>query len=129
VKTVLIIDDEKDFAYFIQSNLQFLKKYKVYTALNGNSGIKKAARYRPDLILLDIVMPKMSGFEVLKELKANDKTLDIPVIMLTAKSDEKSVLEACGLYCEDYIVKPVKINALRSQLDEVMARFGKSSQF
>lgn len=125
MKKILIIDDEKDFAYFIQSNLQFLKKYEVYTALNGKSGIKKAARYRPDLILLDIMMPEMNGFEVLKVLKEKDKTLDIPVIMLTAKTDDKSVIEAAGLYCEDYIVKPIKINDLRSQVDEVLARFGK----
>lgn len=121
---ILIIDDEKDFCLFIKEVLEITGKYEVSIATSGKSGIR-ASRYRkPDLILLDIIMPKMDGFEVLKELKQNKRTLSIPVIMLTAKVNDDSKTRAASLYDEDYIVKPVKVDELRSKIDNTLSTRG-----
>ncbi|MFC1857565.1 two-component system response regulator [Thermodesulfobacteriota bacterium] len=124
MKKVLIIDDEKDFTYFLKYNLQFINpEFRVVAASNGKTGIKKAIREKPDIILLDILMPRMNGYEVLKKLKENDKTLSIPVVMLTAKIDDESMIEAAGLFCEDYITKPADVYTIRSKIDEILSRF------
>ena len=124
MKKVLIIDDEKDFTYFLKFNLQFTNpEFRVLTASNAKAGIKKAIREKPDIILLDILMPRMNGYEVLKKLKENDKTMNIPVVMLTAKIDEESMIEAAGFFCEDYIGKPASVYIIRSKIDEVLSRF------
>ena len=67
------------------------------------------------------MMPGIDGLEVLKRLKRNEKTLHIPVIMLTAKNEDKSKIKAAGLFCEDYIVKPVEIRVLRSKINKVLS--------
>lgn len=120
-KKILIVDDEKDFAYFVKANLQLLGNYEVIVATKGKKGIKSALKEKPDLILLDIMMPGMDGFEVLERLKRDEKTMNIPVIMLTAKNDDESKIEAAGLYCEDYVVKPAEIKVLNSKIQKVLS--------
>lgn len=122
MRKILIIDDEEDLTFFVKANLELAGDYEVEVAINGRDGIKLASREKFDLILLDIMMPHMDGFEVLEVLKKNKKTLSTPVIMLTAKGDEKSRLRAAGLYDEDYIVKPVQIDFLKSKIDEALKR-------
>lgn len=118
--TILIIDDEKDFCHFMRMNLESTNKYKIFVSTNARSGIKTAIRKKPDLVLLDIMMPNISGFEVLQKLKENINTTSIPVIMLTALSDDESVAKAMGLYSHEYIVKPVEMNLLVSKIDRVL---------
>jgi DNA-binding response OmpR family regulator len=118
--TILIIDDEKDFCHFMRMNLESTNKYKIFVSTNAKSGIKTAIRKKPDLVLLDIMMPNISGFEVLQKLKENINTTSIPVIMLTALSDDESVAKAMGLYSHEYIVKPVEMNSLVSKIDRVL---------
>ncbi len=118
--TILIIDDEKDFCHFMRMNLESTNKYKIFVSTNARSGIKTAIRKKPDLVLLDIMMPNISGFEVLQKLKENINTTSIPVIMLTALSDDESVAKAMGLYSHEYIVKPVEMNSLVSKIDRVL---------
>ena len=72
--SILIIDDEKELALIVKRMLERIGNYTVDTATNGKAGVKAAYRKKPDLILLDIMMPKMNGFEVLKKLKENEKT-------------------------------------------------------
>lgn len=120
-KKILIIDDEKDFAYFIKENLQLISNYTVITASRGKKGIRAALKENPDLILLDVMMPGVDGFEVLKRLKTNEKTYHIPVIMLTAKSDDESKLRSSGLYADDYIVKPVETKTLRTRIRKILS--------
>ena len=120
-KKILIIDDEKDFTYFIKENLQLISNYNVITARRGRKGIRAALKENPDLILLDIMMPGIDGFEVLKRLKENDKTYHIPVIMLTAKDDDESKLKSSGLYADDYIVKPVETKILRTKIHNILS--------
>lgn len=119
---ILIIDAEKDFAHFVKENLQLISNYTVITASRGKKGIRAALKESPDLILLDVMMPGMDGFEVLKRLKRNEKTYNIPVIMLTAKSDDESKITASGLSVDDTIVKPVEAKVLRTKIRSVLSQ-------
>jgi DNA-binding response OmpR family regulator len=119
---ILIIDAEKDFAHFVKENLQLISNYTVITASRGKKGIRAALKESPDLILLDVMMPGMDGFEVLKRLKRNEKTYNIPVIMLTAKSDDESKITASGLSVDDTIAKPVEAKVLRTKIRSVLSQ-------
>jgi DNA-binding response OmpR family regulator len=122
MRKILIIDDERDFCFFIKQNLELVGGYNVIVATSGREGISAAARHKPDVILLDIMMPQMDGFAVLKELKSKEATTAIPVIMLTAVDSDGAKEKASGLYNEDYITKPVEIAALRTKIDGVLSR-------
>jgi DNA-binding response OmpR family regulator len=120
MKEILIIDDEEDFGFFVKVNLQMIEEYHVNVATDGKTGLKIAQELQPDLILLDVMMPKMDGLEVLKKLKANKKTQNLPVIMLTAKNDEDSIAEAIGSYSEQYIIKPIEMTTLENKIRTVL---------
>jgi len=119
-KNVLMIDDEENFCKLTQLNLEETGEYAVFTAFDGQDGLNVAKKIKPDIILLDIMMPKMDGFTVLKVLKENKKTMDIPVIMLTAKGEDESKLKASELYSTYYITKPVSVEDLRAKIEWVL---------
>lgn len=121
-KKILIIDDEEDLTFFVKANLELVGDYEVIIATSGKEGVAIASSQNVDLILLDIMMPKMDGFEVLEKIKESRRTLAIPVIMLTAKGDIDSKLKAAGLYDEDYIVKPVQVEILKIKIEEALKR-------
>lgn len=122
-KKILLIDDEVDFGRIVKMNLELLDdSYDVSLARNGKEGVKKAISLRPHLIILDILMPHMNGFEVIKRLKENDKTSIIPVVMLTAKADEESKIMAAHLFNEDYVTKPIEAPELKEKIDAVLKR-------
>ena len=83
-KTILIVDDEEDFCHFVKLNLEQTGNFDVLTAFNGADGISMAQRYQPDLILLDIIMPNMTGTQVAEALRNDKVTKDIPIIFVTA---------------------------------------------
>jgi len=117
MKKVLLIDDEEDLAFFVKSNLELKGDLKVLTAFDGQEGIDMLSRDRPDLIILDIMMPRMDGFEVLKRLKQSQETMDIPVIMLTAKTDPRSLDEGISLGADFYLPKPFELKNLRQFIE------------
>ncbi len=121
---ILIIDDDKDFCCVIKRRLSDLGGYKVLIAKGHNMGlwISHCRWHRPGLILLDIMMPGMDGFEILRRLKKGDVTSKIPVVVLTARSDLESKKRAEGLGCDDYISKPVEAEILRVRIGEVLAK-------
>lgn len=122
-KRILIIDDEEKLCALVSTFLE-KKGYSAVSAKNGKQGIK-AAHYRaPDLILLDINMPKMDGFAVLKQLKSDPKTMSIPVIMLTGREDEDSKLTASSLYSEHYITKPFDLEELDKKINQMLEIVG-----
>jgi two-component system alkaline phosphatase synthesis response regulator PhoP len=121
---ILIIDDEEDFGYFVKSNLQLNDEFHVSVATDGKTGLKMAEEGMPDLILLDVMMPRMDGLQVLKKLKGNKKTQKIPVIMLTAKNDEESIAEAIGSFSEQYIIKPIEMTTLENKVRMVLRNHG-----
>jgi DNA-binding response OmpR family regulator len=117
---ILIIDDEKDLCFFLKANLGARGDYSVKVATSGEDGLYLAERFKPHLVILDIIMPVMDGFKVLEELKKNPKTMAIPVLMLSAKHDDESKIEASGLYCEGYITKPVRIDDLLARMTKIL---------
>ncbi|MCM8795045.1 MAG: response regulator [Candidatus Omnitrophica bacterium] len=125
VRKILVIDDERDFADVLKSNLETATGCIVVTAYNGREGLKLAREEKPDLILLDVMMPGLTGLDVLKRLKEDVKTVSIPVMMLTAVADDKVKERAGILYDEDYIEKPVQIDALKERINAVLSRYGK----
>lgn len=122
MKKILIIDDEKDFCYFIKQTIELMGPYQVVVATNGREGLSAASRHRPDIILLDVMMPAMDGLQVLESLKNNEATTSIPVVMLTAVDTDDAKESALELFNEDYIVKPVAISDLKAKIDDVLSR-------
>jgi two-component system cell cycle response regulator len=102
---ILVVDDRPDNVYYLQSRLQN-ENYSVITAFSGPEGIEKAKSEKPDLILLDIMMPGMDGYEVCKILTNDEETKDIPIILVTAKVDSNDVAEGLRVGAFDYIKKP-----------------------
>jgi two-component system, OmpR family, alkaline phosphatase synthesis response regulator PhoP len=101
-KKILIIDDEEP---IIRMYSEPLSDYNVLSAADGEAGLKVARSEKPDLIYLDIIMPKMNGLDVLKKLKESDETKEIPVILLTNLPEEASKDKAVALSAHDYFVK------------------------
>ena len=110
-KKILLVDDEPEFVEMIQMRLE-ANDYEVITAYDGVSGLEKAETERPDLILLDIMMPGMDGFAVLKELRRHEETRRMNVVMLTAKGQTKSIMQAQETGVTDYLTKPCETQDL-----------------
>lgn len=106
-----MVDDEPKIRELVKRALEPYHYY-VVTASNGEQGLQYAQRHRVDLILLDLMMPKMDGFDVLLRLKASASTIGIPVVILTAKSDSQSILQSQALLARDYLVKPFDLEVL-----------------
>jgi len=104
-KNILLVDDDEDIIEFLQYNLE-KEGFKVITACSGQEALSKINN-QIDLILLDIMMPNMDGFEVLSKIRQNDFLKDIPVIFLTAKSGEKDEITGLNLGANDFIAKPI----------------------
>ena len=104
-KKILACDDERHIVRLIQVNLE-RSGYQVVTAFDGAEALKKVEAERPDLIVLDVMMPKMDGFEVLKRLQANPETREIPVIMLTAKAQDADIFRGWSSGVSAYLTKP-----------------------
>ena len=102
---VLVVDDEARVREMIEFRLRLLG-YEVLHASNGYEGLEAASREEPNLVLLDVMMPDLDGFQVCSQLKQNKATKDIPVVMLTARGDAKDVARAINSGAADYIVKP-----------------------
>jgi two-component system alkaline phosphatase synthesis response regulator PhoP/two-component system response regulator VicR len=104
-KKILAVDDERHIVRLIQVNLE-RAGYQVVTAFDGPEALKKVESERPDLVVLDVMMPKMDGFEVLKRLQANPETREVPVIMLTAKAQDADVFRGWASGVSAYLTKP-----------------------
>ncbi|WFA08298.1 response regulator [Tissierella sp. Yu-01] len=123
---ILVIDDEKAIADIVKFNLE-KEGHIVETAYDGEDGFKKVSKFNPDLILLDIMMPKKDGFQVLKEVRVNSQ---VPVIMLTAKEEEVDKVLGLELGADDYVVKPFSMRELMARVKANLRRvdFSGSSQ-
>ncbi|MCX7046248.1 MAG: response regulator [Candidatus Sumerlaeota bacterium] len=104
-KKVLAVDDESDILLIIHTSLES-EGFDVVTASNGFDALALAEEAKPDLIVLDIMMPEMDGFEVMKRLRDNPKTATIPIVMLTGLSERKLIKQALDMGVCHYIVKP-----------------------
>ena len=113
---VLVVDDDTSNLMELTHSLRPF--YKVYAVKDGNSALRNANEYSPDVILLDVVMPNMSGFEVLSELKSSDKTKDIPVIFITGMKDSVDEVEGLTQGAVDYIRKPFNIEIVKFKINQ-----------
>ncbi len=118
---VLIIDDEEHIVELIRYNLES-EGYATLIAYNGKDGIMLADKEKPSLILLDVMLPEMNGLKVCKKLRQNDETKNIPIIMLTAKSEEVDKIVGLELGADDYITKPFSIRELLARIKAVLRR-------
>lgn len=120
---VLIIDDEMHIVELLRFNLE-TSGYKTIYSYDGFDGFIKAKEEKPDLILLDWMLPNISGIEVLKKIRQDADLKSIPVIMLTAKNMEDDKVEGLEIGADDYITKPFSIKELLARITSVMRRYG-----
>ncbi len=120
-ETILIVDDEEDIVELIKYNLKN-EGYAVLTAFSGEQAIKTARQSRPDLIVLDLMLPGIDGLEVTKHLKSSEKTNHIPIVMLTAKGDESDIVIGLEMDASDYISKPFSPKVLIARIRAILRR-------
>jgi DNA-binding response OmpR family regulator len=116
---ILIVEDEPNMVAGLRDNFEF-EGYEVLTAYDGEDGLKRALAESPDLLILDVMMPKLSGLEVCKQLKA--KRPSIPIIMLTARGQEVDKVVGLELGADDYVTKPFSIRELLARVKAVLRR-------
>ena len=119
-KSILIIDDEEDVRDIIQMGLKMAADWRVTTASTGKEGLELAQSNRPEVILLDLMMPEWDGKETLKQFKANQNTAHIPVILMTAKTQSAISSELTELDLAGVITKPFRPLELPEQITEIL---------
>jgi len=120
-KTVLVVDDEKDLRDLLDYNLS-QAGFRVQTAMDGATAVASVRREKPDLVLLDVMMPELSGTEVLKILRSDPGARDIPVILLTARGEEIDRLLGFELGADDYVTKPFNVRELILRVRAILKR-------
>jgi two-component system alkaline phosphatase synthesis response regulator PhoP len=123
---ILIIDDEPEMVRGLEDNLRF-EGYQTLSATNGKDGLDLALREAPDLIILDIMMPKMSGWDLCRAVR--QKGVDVPVIMLTARGEEVDRVLGLELGADDYVTKPFSLRELLARVRAVLRRPGPRQKF
>lgn len=121
-QTILVIEDEKNIVELLKYNLE-KQGFNILCCQNGQDGLSSALKEKPALILLDLMLPEITGMEICKILRQNYKTHDIPVIMLTAKSDEADIVLGLELGADDYVTKPFSPRQLTARIRAVLRRF------
>lgn len=117
-KRLLVVEDNVDIRSFIKSILK--DEFEIIEAQNGKQGLEKANHLIPDLILSDVMMPELDGFEMLKRIKEDEKTSHIPVVLLTAKGDRKSKLEGLSIQADEYLTKPFDEEELTIRINNLI---------
>lgn len=117
-QSVLVVEDEKKILRFIRTNL-LASNYKVYTAEDGEAAIQLYEKHLPDIILLDVMLPTLDGFQVLKRIRDFS---DVPVIIITVKDSSAEIIKGLELGADDYLTKPFDINELLARINAVLRR-------
>jgi CheY-like chemotaxis protein len=121
---ILIAEDEPDIRELIAFTLRFAG-HEVITGINGLEGYELAKEHKPDLIMLDVRMPKMTGYEACQSIKAEPDIAHIPVIFLSAKGQESEIEQGLAVGAEQYLLKPFAPDQLTQQVTEVLQKYGK----
>jgi CheY-like chemotaxis protein len=121
---ILIAEDERDIRDLIAFTLRFAG-HEVFTASNGEEAVELAPKVNPDLILMDVRMPRMTGYEACKIMKADPDLKDIPVVFLSAKGQESEIQQGLASGAEEYLLKPFAPDQLTSRVKVILAKFGK----
>lgn len=117
---ILVVDDSPTERFFL-ADLLAKRGYTVITAENGNEAYEKTKAERPDLVLMDVVMPGASGFQVTRALARDPDTMGIPVVICTSKSDETDRIWGLRQGARDYLIKPIRPDELLSKIADLMA--------
>ena len=121
---ILIAEDERDIRDLVAFTLRFAG-YEVVVATNGEEAVQMAPQVNPDLILMDVRMPKMTGYEACKVMKANPDIKDIPVVFLTARGQENEIQQGLDVGAEEYLLKPFAPDQLTNRVKAILGKFGK----
>jgi len=119
LKKILIVDDEKDLVEIIRLGLEPLG-YQVFEAYDGQEGLEKARQIKPDLLILDLMLPKLDGYQVCRMLKFDVNYKEIPVILLTARAAEKDIAMGQEAGADAFITKPFKHEVLKEKIVELL---------
>lgn len=119
--SIIVIEDEADISRVMELNLT-VEGHEVTCSSNGRDGLELVKSSLPDLVLLDLMLPGMNGLDICRELKANDATKHIPLIMVTAKGEENDLVLGLGLGAEDYITKPFRVSELVARVKAAFRR-------
>ncbi len=120
-KRILVVDDEPDLSELLAYNLH-RAGYETRVAPNGRVALDLAATFKPDLIVLDVMMPELSGVEVAERLRRDKTTARIPIVMLTARTDEVDELKGLASGADDYVTKPFSMKVLEARIEAVLRR-------
>jgi two-component system phosphate regulon response regulator PhoB len=118
---ILIVEDERGLTEVLEYNLK-REGYETVAAHDGQEGLRKAQTLLPDLILLDVMLPGLSGFDVCRELRAGERTRDIPIIIISAKSEETDQIVGFSLGADDYVTKPFHVKVLLQRIKALQRR-------
>ena len=121
---ILIAEDERDIRDLVAFTLRFAG-HEVFTASNGEEAVELAPKVNPDLILMDVRMPRMTGYEACRALKASADLKDIPVVFLSAKGQENEIQQGLDVGAEDYLLKPFAPDQLTTRVKSILVKFGK----
>jgi two-component system alkaline phosphatase synthesis response regulator PhoP len=121
---ILIAEDERDIRDLVAFTLRFAG-YEVFAAANGEEAVEMAPNVSPDLILMDVRMPRMTGYEACKIMKLNPELKDIPIVFLSAKGQEAEIQQGLEAGAEEYLLKPFAPDQLTSHVKTILAKFGK----
>jgi two-component system alkaline phosphatase synthesis response regulator PhoP len=127
VRKILVVDDEPDIRDFLSYNLR-REHFEVHTASDGVEGLQMALHLRPDIVLLDVMMPGMDGVEVCAELRRHPEMHSVLIVFLTARGEDYSQIAAFQVGADDYITKPVRPRVLVSRLQALLRRSNRSRQ-
>ncbi|MDY0269189.1 response regulator transcription factor [Trichloromonas sp.] len=122
---ILVIEDEEDILALIQYNL-IKAGYRVDCVTSGEEGVAKATALHPDLVILDLMLPGMNGFEVCRRLRAEPGTAELSIIMLTAKGEDADIVSGLEIGADDYLTKPFSPQILKARIQAVLRRRGQS---
>lgn len=125
---ILIVDDEKDIVDLIAYNLE-KEGFSTTKAYDGESALQSIKKQKPDLIILDLMLPKMNGLDVCRAVRHNPETSDLPIIMLTAKSDEVDKIIGLEVGADDYVTKPFSIKELIARVRSILRRLKNSEKY
>ena len=127
VKHILVIEDDPDIVELLRFNLE-RESYRVMSATTGSEGWSELQREQPDLVILDLMLPEISGFDLCRRLRRDARYQHLPVIMLTARSEEADVIAGIELGADDYITKPFSPRELVARVGAVLRRAGRAER-
>jgi two-component system alkaline phosphatase synthesis response regulator PhoP len=123
---ILLVDDEEDILNFLSYNLK-KEGYEVYTALNGHDGIALAKKHKPELIVLDVMMPEMDGIETCRIMRENKELANLLIVFLSARSEDYTQIAGFDSGADDYITKPIKPRVFISRIKALLRRISNNA--